>query len=62
MLILQYSLISCPVSTAAEIVVADEEFPASGKLLLDASADHYLMIEDAVTAGQILIEKLVGVF
>ena len=41
---------------------ADEEFPASGKLLLDASADHYLRIEDAVTAGQILMEKLVGVF
>ena len=41
---------------------ADEEFPASGKLLLDASADHYLMIEDAVTAGQIVVEKLVGVF
>lgn len=41
---------------------ADEEFPASGKLLLDASADHYLTIEDAVTAGQILMEKLVGVF
>ncbi len=41
---------------------ADEEFPASGKLLVDASADHYLMIEDTVTAGQILMEKLVGVF
>lgn len=41
---------------------ADEEFPASGKLLLDTSVDHYLMIEDAVTAGQILMEKLVGVF
>ena len=41
---------------------ADEEFPASGKLLLDTSADHYLMIEDAVTAGQIVMEKLVGVF
>ena len=41
---------------------ADEEFPASGKLLLDASADHYLMIEDAVTAGQIVMEKLVGIF
>ncbi len=41
---------------------ADEEFPASGRLLLDASADHYLMIEDAVTVGQILMEKLVGVF
>ncbi len=41
---------------------ADEEFPASGKLLLDASANHYLMIEDAVTAGQVLMEELVGVF
>ncbi len=41
---------------------ADEEFPASGKLLLDESADHYLMVEDAVTVGQILMEKLVGVF
>lgn len=41
---------------------ADEEFPASGKLLLDTSADHYLMIEDAVSVGQIIIEMLVGVF
>ena len=41
---------------------ADEEFSASGKLLLDAGADHYLTIEDAVTAGQIVMEKLVGVF
>ena len=41
---------------------ADEEFPASGKLLVDKSADHYLTIEDAVTAGQILMEALAGVF
>lgn len=41
---------------------ADDEFPASGKLLLDTSADHYLMIEDAVTIGQVLMEELVGVF
>lgn len=41
---------------------ADEEFPASGRLLLDTSADHYLMIEDAVTAGQVLMERLVGIF
>ena len=39
----------------------DEEFPASEKLLQDASADHYLMIEDVVTAGQIVMEKLVGI-
>ena len=37
---------------------ADEEFPASGKLLLDQSADHYLLIEDAVTVGQLLMENL----
>ena len=41
---------------------ADEEFPASGKLLLDTSADHYLMIEDAVSVGQIIMEALVGMF
>lgn len=41
---------------------ADEEFPASGKLLVDADADHYLTIEDAVTVGQVVMEKLVGMF
>ena len=41
---------------------ADEEFPASGKLLLDRSADHYLSIEDAVTVGQLVMEGLVGMF
>ena len=41
---------------------ADEEFPASGKLLLDKGADHYLMIEDAVSVGQIIMEALVGMF
>lgn len=37
---------------------ADEEFPASGKMLLSASADHYLTIEDAVTAGEVLLSRL----
>lgn len=37
---------------------ADEEFPASGRMLLDASADHYFTIEDAVTAAEILIERI----
>lgn len=41
---------------------ADEEFPASGKLFVDANADHYLTIEDAVTVGQIIMEKVVGMF
>lgn len=37
---------------------SDDEFPASGKLLLDSSAAHYLSVEDAVTAGTILLEVL----
>lgn len=37
---------------------ADDEFPASGKLLVNAAADHYLTIEDAVTAGEVLLNRL----
>lgn len=37
---------------------ADDEFPASGKMLASASADHYLSIEDAVTAGEVLLNRL----
>ena len=37
---------------------ADDEFPASGKMLVNASADHYLTIEDAVTAGEVLLNRL----
>lgn len=37
---------------------ADDEFPASGKMLASASADHYLTIEDAVTAGEVLLNRL----
>lgn len=36
----------------------DKDFSASGRLLVDASADHYLTIEDAVTVAEILLEKL----
>lgn len=38
--------------------LADEEFPASGRLLLDRSAEHYLTIEDAVMAGEVLLQLL----
>lgn len=41
-----------------KIWFADEEFSPSGRLLLDASADHYMTIEDAVTIAEILIEKI----
>lgn len=37
---------------------ADDEFDASGRMMLDAAADHYLTIEDAVTVGSILLDKL----
>lgn len=36
----------------------DEEFSASGRLLLDASAEHYLTVEDSVVAGDLLLEML----
>ncbi len=37
----------------------DEEFEASGRMLLNASAGHYLSVEDAVTAGSLILEELV---
>lgn len=36
----------------------DDEFPASGRLLIDESADHYFTIEDAVTVAELLIERI----
>lgn len=41
-----------------KIWFADEEFPASGRMLLDASAENYLSVEDAVTVGTVLFQKL----
>jgi hypothetical protein len=41
-----------------KVWLPDEEFPASGRLLLDSSADHYFTIEDAVTVAEILIERI----
>lgn len=41
-----------------KIWFADEEFPASGRMLLDASAEHFLSIEDAVTIGGLLLDNL----
>ena len=41
-----------------KIWLPDEDFPASGRLFEDASADHYLTIEDAVTVAELLLEKL----
>ncbi len=36
----------------------DEEFPASGKMLFDASIDHYLPLEDVVVMGEMIISRL----
>ena len=37
------------------IYLGDEDFPASGKFFVDAMADHYLTIEDAVTVGDLIL-------
>ncbi|HIS30715.1 MAG TPA: DUF3786 domain-containing protein [Candidatus Limivivens intestinipullorum] len=37
---------------------ADEDIPGSGKLLLDKSANRFLSVEDAVTAGSLLLDAL----
>lgn len=41
-----------------KIWLPEEDIPGSGRLFLSASAEHYLTIEDAVTAGEILWETL----
>lgn len=40
------------------IWLADDEFETSAQLFLDETADHYLTIEDGVTAGEIVIRRL----
>ena len=41
-----------------KVWLGDEEFPASGRLFPDAAADHYLTVEDAVTAGELVLSAL----
>ncbi len=41
-----------------QLWLADEEFDGSARLLLDGSSDHYLAVEDAVTVGEVLMQKL----
>ena len=38
---------------------ADEDIPGSGRMFLDKSAAHFLSVEDAVTAGTLLLEELI---
>ena len=39
---------------------ADEEFPASGRVLVDRNAAHYLTVEDAVSVGELILDRLTG--
>lgn len=41
-----------------QVWFADEDFPVSGKLLLDQIADHYITIEDAVTVGEVILDQI----
>lgn len=37
---------------------ADEDFPASVRLMPDGSGAHYFTVEDSVTAGELILEEL----
>ena len=37
---------------------ADEDIAGTGRMFLDGSADHYLSVEDAVTVGSLILERL----
>lgn len=43
-----------------KVWLPDEEFPASGRLFADESADHYFTIEDAVMVAELLLDRLTG--
>ena len=51
---------TCALPIWLRLWFGDEEFPASGRLFLDESAAHYLTVEDAVTVGGLLLERLAG--
>ena len=43
-----------------KIWFADEDIPGAGRLFLDGSADHYLSVEDAVTVGSLVLERVLA--
>ena len=47
-----------PVTWKLWLAEEEDEIDGSGRLFLDGSADHYLSIEDAVTVGTIILDRL----
>ena len=47
-----------PVTWKLWLAEEEDEIDGSGRLFLDSSADHYLSIEDAVTVGTIILDRL----
>jgi hypothetical protein len=46
------------VSVTLVLWAGDEEFPPAGKMLFDASIDHYLPLEDVVVMGEMVVGRL----
>lgn len=44
-----------------KVWLADDELPGSGRMLVNKSADHYLTIEDAVTVGGLILDKVIDI-
>lgn len=47
-----------PVTWKLWLAEEEDEIEGSGRLFLNGSADHYLSIEDAVTVGTIILDRL----
>lgn len=47
-----------PVTLKLWLAEEDDDIDGSGRLFLDSSADHYLSVEDAVTVGTLLLDRL----
>jgi len=47
-----------PVTWKLWLAEEEDEIDGSGRLFLNSSADHYLSVEDAVTVGTLILDKL----
>ncbi len=56
-LCVRFELLPCCPMTL-KLWYAEEDIPASGRLLADASADHVLSVEDAVMLGELILQNL----